>query len=284
MRALLLKDFILTAHTALPVLPNALFVDRDGFKSAYYTQGPSDGKPLVLCHGLGANGLQFVTDATYFAAQGYRVIVPDLRGHGRSTCPHERHDDEFSIEVLAADVLAILDAENIDVADWVGNSLGGILALSLMGTNPNRLGRVVTFGTTYSLKVNAASIPIMRWGFRVFGTRIFAHLGAPSTSIFKPARDVIFAMLCDVDPDVCTRIATHLVRYDLIQNAVDFGHPILMIRGATDKQINAALRPTFKAMRRVKNFHVMKLAKAGHCANLDQPEKIRALIMDFLKP
>ena len=268
---------------SLSNLPPARFVDhRDGYKSAYFTVGPEGGRPLVLCHGIAANGLQFVADANFFAARGFKVIVPDLRGHGRSTCPKVRMNSAFSIEKLAGDLVAVLDAENIAKTDWVGNSLGGIVALSLMDTNRNRLNSVTTFGTSYALKVPGAAIPLVRWGYRIFGTSAFAHLGAPTTSNFEPARRIIFEMLNVVDPDVVVRTGTHLLTYNLIGNALHFDRPILFIKAEWDRPVNAALTSTLTAMRGHANFTLVTLEEAGHCANLDQPDGVRSLILDFL--
>jgi 3-oxoadipate enol-lactonase len=52
------------------------FTTSDGVGIAYGDSGPVDGVPVVLCHGLAASGLQFAGDAQYFAALGYRVLVP----------------------------------------------------------------------------------------------------------------------------------------------------------------------------------------------------------------
>lgn len=60
------------------------FAAADGVTIVYDDLGPRDGVPVVLCHGLAAAGEQMAADAAFFAERGYRVLVPDLRGHGRS--------------------------------------------------------------------------------------------------------------------------------------------------------------------------------------------------------
>lgn len=270
------------SDTYVPPLPPARYVTRNGFSTAYFVTGPDDGPPLLLCHGLAANGLQFVIDADFFANRGFRVIVPDLRGHGRSTCPEHRRDEDFTIGNLAADLTAVLDAEDVQSVNWVGNSLGGILALSMMGTDTHRLNRVVTYGTSYSLNLPNVTVSVMQWGYRLFGPTFVASLAAPSITIFKSARSIIFEMLSTSDSDAVARTAMHLIDYDFIRNAADFKRPILLIRAETDWQVNAALGPTLKTMRRRKNFQLAKLANAGHCANLDQPGRLRAMVLAFL--
>ena len=58
------------------------FTSSDGVALVYDDFGPADGAPVVLCHGLAAQALQFADDAAFLAGKGHRVLVPDLRGTG----------------------------------------------------------------------------------------------------------------------------------------------------------------------------------------------------------
>jgi len=266
----------------LPKLPEAKFVKNGDYTSAYFVLGDEGAEPLVLCHGLAASGLQFVNDAHFFAKKGFRVIVPDLRGLGRSITPSDRKVSDFSISNLASDLIAILDKEKIKTTNWVGNSLGGILALSIIGSNKNRLKSLISFGTAYSLNVPRASIPILQFSSDAVGKEISAQLGARATSPDKDAQLVIYAMLRDVDMWVVIAIATYVRNYDFIPNALSFEKPMLMIRGSRDFPVNQALKPTLDAMKNKENFTLIDVKKAGHCANLDQPEKVQEIILEFL--
>jgi 3-oxoadipate enol-lactonase len=168
------------AKITLPKMPPARHVRRDGYKLAYVVVGPDGGKPLVLCHGLAATGLQFIEDAAFFADKGFRVIVPDLRGHGRS----ERGPKKralFSIAHLADDLLAILDKEKVTQADWVGNSLGGILGLEILGRAPRRIDHFAAFGTSYSLNVPGFVVPLGVALTRLSGKTLLSRFLAPMT-------------------------------------------------------------------------------------------------------
>ncbi len=266
----------------LPQLPKAKFIKIGEYRNAYFVLGPEDGRPLMLCHGLSANSMQFVTDAHYFADQGFRVIVPDLRGHGRSTCPDKRNDEDFSIQRLAVDLIAILDAENIEAIDWVGNSLGGILALSLMGTDRARLKKFISFGTSYRLSVPKFAVTILLGVHRLLGRNLMAKIAGPLTSKNKLGQAIVSSMIRQADIDAVGRITKHLGQYDLSAQALNFDGPMLMIQGERDKDINRALRKTLPAILVLPNFTRIKLDDAGHCANLDQPGKMRQIISDFL--
>lgn len=271
------------SNVVLPQLPPARFVTVGNYEIAYFVVGPQKGPPLVLCHGLGASGLQFVDDAKFFAEKGYQVIVPDLRAHGRSISPDERQDDEFTIAQLAADLIAILDAEGVTQTDWVGNSLGGIVALDIMARYPGRLKKFASFGTAYSLKTPSFTVPLMRFFYRLLGRELLARIGAPSTCKSSEARAIIYAMLRKMDMDATLRLVKHIGAYDLIENGYRFSNPILMIRGALDKAVNRALGPTLKRMQTRENFTRIDLDGVGHCANLDNPELVRETLLDFLK-
>ncbi len=266
----------------VPVLPPGRSLTRGGYTLAWYTLGPEDGPALILCHGLAASGLQFVTDAHVFAETGYRVIVPDLRGHGRSRSPKVRNDEDFTLEHLATDILALLDAEGIARAHWVGNSLGGIVGLKLAALEPGRLARFVTFGTSYALDAPAWIVTLIRLGYIVPGKRILAPIGGWTTCRRRDARAIIRTMLANVDPDAVVRTVRHLVRYDLRPAARNRVGRKLMIQGVHDGWTNRALAPILDEFEARTDFDHVRLVNAGHCANLDQPDMIRGLIHEFL--
>ncbi len=111
---------------------------RDGRELAYRETG--DGRPLVLLHGFAATGRQWLDHgpAAALAAAGYRVILPDLRGHGDSSRPHDPAC--YPPDVLADDGLALIDGLGLDDYDLGGYSLGGrvVLRMLVRGARPAR--------------------------------------------------------------------------------------------------------------------------------------------------
>ena len=92
---------------------------------------------LVLLHGLFGSSANWLGIARSLAAD-WRVIVPDLRNHGRSF-----HDPDVSYPALAADVVALLDILHIDQAVLVGHSMGAKTAMWLSLTAQDRVARLV---------------------------------------------------------------------------------------------------------------------------------------------
>jgi pimeloyl-ACP methyl ester carboxylesterase len=109
---------------------------RDGRELAYRETG--DGRALVLLHGFAATGRQWLDHgpAAALAAAGYRVILPDLRGHGDSSRPHDPAC--YPPDVLADDGLALIDGLGLDDYDLGGYSLGGrvVLRMLVRGARP----------------------------------------------------------------------------------------------------------------------------------------------------
>jgi lipase len=96
------------------------------------------GAPVVVCvHGVNAHGRRFRKLAEERLAQGYRVLAPDLRGHGSS-----EWEPPWTIATHAHDVLETLDAAGVRRASWIGHSFGGRLVLELAALAPDRIERL----------------------------------------------------------------------------------------------------------------------------------------------
>ncbi|MBI0294314.1 alpha/beta fold hydrolase [Streptomyces sp. PRKS01-29] len=108
-----------------------------GIRLAYQVSGPPDAPPLVLLHALGEDASDW-DEVAPVLARSRRVYALDLRGHGRSDWP-----GEYSLELMRADVLALLDELGLDRVELVGHSMGGIVAYLLASDHPRRVARLV---------------------------------------------------------------------------------------------------------------------------------------------
>jgi pimeloyl-ACP methyl ester carboxylesterase len=116
----------------------------NGIKIYYAIWG--DGSPLILLHGGLGNSEYFGGQVPEFAKQ-YRVIAMDSRGHGRST----RDAQPYSYDLMAKDVIALMDYLKIDKASIVGWSDGGIIGLDIAMNYPDRLDRLFAFGANINV-------------------------------------------------------------------------------------------------------------------------------------
>jgi pimeloyl-ACP methyl ester carboxylesterase len=144
------------------------FQARDGLTLAYRELG--EGRPLVLIHGFFStatvNWLRY-GHAARIAARGYRVVMPDLRGHGDSAKPHEA--SAYPPDVLADDGFALLEHLGLTDYDLGGYSLGGRTTIRMLarGAKP---GRAVVAGAGWEGIVNTA-------GRGAHFRHILTHLG-----------------------------------------------------------------------------------------------------------
>jgi pimeloyl-ACP methyl ester carboxylesterase len=111
---------------------------RDGVGLAYREVG--EGRPLVLLHGLAGDAALWLRhgQAETIAAHGYRVIMPDFRGHGRSGKPHDAA--AYPLDVLTDDGFALLAYLGLDDYDLGGYSLGARIVVRMLvrGATPGR--------------------------------------------------------------------------------------------------------------------------------------------------
>jgi pimeloyl-ACP methyl ester carboxylesterase len=112
-------------------LPLHHFRGRDGVELAYRELG--EGRPLVLIHGFFSTAtVNWVRygHAAQIAARGYRVIMPDLRGHGDSAKPHDAA--AYPRDVLADDGFALVEALGLTDYDLGGYSLGARTTIRML--------------------------------------------------------------------------------------------------------------------------------------------------------
>lgn len=107
-----------------------------GRSLSYETWGTGD-RVVVLVHGLLMDGHMYRGLARHLSSAGYRVVLPDLLGHGRSDKP--AHASEYRVDVYADQVLALLDHLGVDAAVLGGASLGANVSLLLAARSPHRV-------------------------------------------------------------------------------------------------------------------------------------------------
>jgi pimeloyl-ACP methyl ester carboxylesterase len=110
-------------------------VDVAGVGIEYQVSG--QGRPVVLLHGFPDSGRLWRHQVPALAGAGFQVIVPDLRGYGRSGKPEAV--DAYSLPLLAGDVLAILNDLGIARAHLVGHDWGAALAWTLATLAPDNV-------------------------------------------------------------------------------------------------------------------------------------------------
>lgn len=204
-------------------LPVQYFEGRDGARLAYRETG--QGRPLVLIHGYFStatvNWLRY-GHAARIAANGYRVIMPDLRAHGDSDKSHDPAD--YPRDVLADDGFALVEHLGLDDYDLGGYSLGGRTTVRMLarGATP---ARAIVAGMGYAGITDTA-------GRGDYFRHVLTHLGSfkrGSTEWMTEA----FLNTVKGDPEALLRILDTFVdtpREELETIAM----PVLVVAGADD--------------------------------------------------
>jgi 3-oxoadipate enol-lactonase len=132
------------------------------------------GPPLVLIHGVMISGDMFEPVVETLAAR-HRLIVPDLRGHGRS----RSLPPPYTVTQLAADLAALVDDLGLTSVDVLGYSQGGAVAQQFACDHPDRCRRLVLACTyaynmaTLRERVEGRAAPLL---LRLLGMKRFARL------------------------------------------------------------------------------------------------------------
>lgn len=106
----------------------------------YQEWGDTESPAVVLLHGFTADLRMWMAHVDPLA-RDYRVIAPDLRGHGRSSAPEDLNS--YTMEAYADDLRALLDALEIDVCALVGCSFGGMIAVHFATAHAERVAGLV---------------------------------------------------------------------------------------------------------------------------------------------
>jgi pimeloyl-ACP methyl ester carboxylesterase len=134
-----LSRFEADGAAQLPVTQDQGYLEHDGARIWYATYG--SGSPVILLHGgLGHSG-NWGYQVPALVGTGYRAVLIDSRGHGRST----RDARPYTYELMASDVAAVMDTLRIEKAALVGWSDGACTALILASKAPARVAGVFFF-------------------------------------------------------------------------------------------------------------------------------------------
>jgi len=265
-----------------------------GFHTLRWVEwGPEDGAPVLCVHGLTRNGRDFDILAQALAAEGRRVICPDLPGRGASDWLPQPALYQPPVYVAAlAHLLARIDAPSVD---WVGTSLGGICGMlaTIMPGHPVRrmvlndvgafipkdsLERIRDYvGTDHSFPDLAA--------LEVYLRRVHASFGALSDTEWRhlaehSSRVVPGGVALHYDPAIARPMQDAPVEaLDLWPLWGAITVPVLLIRGATSDLLPA---DTATRMAQREGVQLAEIADAGHAPALMAADQV-ALVANFLR-
>ncbi|ADE39959.1 MULTISPECIES: alpha/beta fold hydrolase [Candidatus Puniceispirillum] len=247
---------------------------------AYETSGLSDGDVLLFCHSLGANQCLWDRQIALFE-DSHKIVRLDLRGHGQSdvfTAP-------YSIEMLAKDVLHLLDHLDIRRCSLIGLSLGSMIGLWLAAHEPHRFNQMILAGASASVQKSAPFdqriARIQEHGldsmFDELNERWYApNFVANNSNVVNAVRKMVNATA-----KVGYIGATMAVRdFDIMDKLSEIDTEMLLITGAEDKATPIAEAEAIAAT--CVNCKLFVIENASHLAIVEQPELFDTAIVNFI--
>jgi pimeloyl-ACP methyl ester carboxylesterase len=247
----------------------------DGVPIAYTVAGEGAGA-LVFIHGWSCDRGYWTGQLDTFA-DDYRVIAIDLAGHGDSGTERE----EWTIESLARDVEAVVEALELDSVVLIGHSMGGPVALHAARRMPDETVGIVGVDTLQNFEFELAEEQWDQW-IGSFEADFDSACANMVDSFFPEGADPelareVRADMCDAPPAVATALFHDFRRLDYRTLAREAGVPI--------RCINAPAFPTEVENNRryVENYDAYIMQDVGHFPMLERPEEFDRLLKQAIE-
>jgi pimeloyl-ACP methyl ester carboxylesterase len=257
-----LSTFEADGAAPLPATDDRGYVEHDGARIWYAAYG--SGPPVILLHGgLGHSG-NWGYQVPALVSSGYRTVVIDSRGHGRST----RDARPFTYELMASDVTAVMDTLHIERAALVGWSDGACTALVLAARTPTRVAGVFFFACNMDpsgTKEITDFTPILR---RCIGRHMQDYQRLSTTPDQFGAFSDAVGLMQRTQPNYSAR--------DLARISV----PVAIVQSEHDEFIKRE-HAEYLA-RSIPQADFILLQGVSHFAPLQRPEQFNATVLAFL--
>lgn len=238
------------------------YVDIGGWDVWYETIGT--GPPLILLHHWHGTGATCWAPVVPHLAQRFQLVIPDLRGHGRTANPGPA---PISPRSVGADAMAFADALGLERAHWAGSSFGGHALLWLALERPERFLSLCTISAPYALAPETRQM-MRKSGldptpaFRQETAERHPAIGLDGWRWF--AREAIRQAEMHADADVALDALAPLAL------------PVLIIGSDNDRF--TPLQQTLDLHRAIRNARLLVLPKGGHWPHRAYPEIVAGLI------
>jgi pimeloyl-ACP methyl ester carboxylesterase len=248
----------------LPATTASGYVVNDGARIYYATFG--HGPPVVLLHGGFGNTEVWGGQIPALMRAGYQAVAIDSRGHGRSS----RDARPLTYELMASDVVAVMDHLTLPPAPVVGWSDGAIVGLVMALHDPDRLTRVFAFAANMDPSGVIPGVDQNRMFVRFMARaqRDYRRLN-PAPDDFEDFKAAVEHMW-DTEPNYT---AADLARIRT---------PVAIVDGDHDEAIKRA--HTEYLARSIPGAQLMILHDASHFAMFQQPREFNQAMLGFLRP
>ncbi len=246
----------------------------------HYTRTGGDKPPLILLHGLTASGACW-TALTHALEGEYDVIMPDARGHGKSSAP----DYGYQYEDLANDVVGLIKALRLPPPILIGHSMGGMTAAVVASRNPKLLRGIILADPTFlSPKVQREirDSDVADQHRRILNISLDqvvaeARIRHPDRS--SDTLELIAGARLQTSMSAFDVLTPPNPEYMQLVSAIDV--PSLLVIGDTASVVSPAVAAELQRLN--PRFLVEQIREAGHGVHYDQPERFAVVVKSFLR-
>lgn len=250
----------------------------------YRTAGPADAHPIVLIHGWSLDGEQTFYRLLPALVDRFRIIVPDLRNHGKSDWIRGR----FDVADMAEEIAGVLDALDVRNATVLGYSLGGMVAQELARRRPGIVGSLVLGATAARpvpvYKVAAhASFWLGRAVARITTTeaaRLTTEIVARSGGLERRHRRWFYEALRRRDATLFYAAGAAAVRFDSRPWVKTLGIPITVVIPSHDQLVRVKQQ---QELAELVGADAVYIESGGHEAILSHAEVFVAVLEEVVK-
>ena len=256
--------------------------NQDGTETFYRTLGDPSDDTLVLLHGLGADHRMWEPQMGPLVEAGYRLLVPDLLGHGRSS-----RVDRLSLQDWQDQLVDLLDERDVERCVPVGVSMGGAIAQAFAVNHRERVNGMVLCDTFAELGTPAAKA---RGFSQVVAFRIMQVLGrgalarAMAAAYKEPfahrARDYFSEVSLEADPDQLILARKAINRIDVLGELKLLDLPALVLVG--DQFGTWFIETNRKVADAIEGARFTVLKESMDPSNLVSPEAFNREVLRFL--
>ncbi|NHO33404.1 bifunctional 3-oxoadipate enol-lactonase/4-carboxymuconolactone decarboxylase PcaDC [Acetobacter fallax] len=240
--------------------------------------GPPGAPVLLLLHSLGTSS--DIWDGLIGGlSRRYRVIRPDMRGHGLTSVS----PGPYTIEGLAGDAFALMDALSIEHAHVAGVSIGGLIAQSMALSGPERvlsltlIDTAAVFPTSSSWNERAATV--RSGGLLDMGDAVMSRWVTPAC-MDMPAALGLRQIFLRTDPEGYAAACEALAQCDLSKDIGNIRQPTLVLVGEDDPSTPVSVARDLAGT--IPSARMTVIPQASHIPTVEQPEAIAEALLTFL--
>ncbi len=242
-----------------------------------------EGIPLVLIHGIGACTKLWQPQIEPFSKR-FRVIVYDVRGHGKSS----GFPEKYTVKLFASDLKVLLDSLGITKAHLCGLSMGGLIAQQFAIDYPAATDKLVLAGTFCHISLRDKLLII--WPAKALNRILLTFISLEKimekgAKVYfkreeqKELRDFFVKEVIKIPKKEYLKVVDATYAFDSLEKLKEIKSPALILNAEGEKYER---QQTEIMLREIKNSRKELILDSFHAANLERPEEFNRIVLSFL--